>query len=123
MLTTIQKERLSVLIADLRANPELQGKDTLRPTEDTFCCLGRACNIYNPDLWQFREVSYGFLDREDTLPSEVREWYGFPRECGLEGEDFLNTKSVEDYSLTFLNDEGFTFPMIADIIQYWRDNN
>jgi hypothetical protein len=140
MLTPDQKIRLEHLIADLRANPDKQGYGRLR-SDGKFCCLGRACDLYDSQGWSstsygiyFQVKSKSVLDtittEKYTLLKEVMDFYGFPHSNGIVDED-ITDKNVngeldkdQSWSLTQLNDaEQFTFPMIADIIQYWMENN
>jgi hypothetical protein len=75
-----------------------QGTDFLR-NENTFCCLGVLCNIYNKENW--KKGIYVFNGFEhDTLPPIT-----ILQEAGLTASDAK--------SLASLNDSGKDFEFIA----------
>lgn len=54
-------------VAALRSGKYKQGYGALRPTEDTYCCLGVLCDIYAPDGWVMGAGEpYAFGRYEDT---------------------------------------------------------
>lgn len=81
-----------------------QGRKSLRPNADHFCCLGVACDINDPSLWKDPvDSGYGefdYLGHSGTLPTAVIEKYG-----------------VFQGGLPHLNDSGWTFEEIADAIE------
>lgn len=97
-------------IADLRANPHLQGREALRTKDGKFCCLGRLCEVagilFDQDRWAFGEIDeIGDKDWfNEELPSFV-----------------LNKLELDPTSggeLMEMNDhENLTFPEIADWIE------
>lgn len=107
-------------IEALRSGKYQQGTGRLR-RDDHFCCLGVLCDIVSPEKWNDDEHNW-----HNMLPSpEVMEGSGFnkysysPRipvpddyivRCG---ED-LNQNTI---ALSNLNDHGYTFNEIADLIE------
>jgi hypothetical protein len=99
-----------------------------------MCCLGVACDISGLGDWEgFGEAWYrpGMGNAEDKgLPVEVAAWLGVPtdpnfhpenpRIPGLVIKDF-GTYVDSDGTITLaqLNDSGFTFAQIADVIDYF----
>ena len=85
--------------------------------EEEYCCLGVACEVYNRyhpknkleiEEHEGEKLYNGFAL---VLPPEVEEWLGLASENG-----FFNGDGTK-YSLTQLNDAGYTFAEIADIIE------
>lgn len=84
-----------------------------------FCCLGVLCDLYGKEHsieWEeidpgqythkiFRNMYYSFLYKTGTLPLQVREW----------AELFQDTLVVN--RLAEMNDNGYTFEQIADVIE------
>jgi len=97
----------------LRSGEYQQTQERLRK-EDGFCCLGVLCDLYGKENnveWNLANNghNYEFQDKESHLPSSVIEWSG-----------------VEDHNpyiiggigtLSGLNDKGFIFNEIADLIE------
>ncbi len=79
-----------------------------------FCCLGVLCDIHSKET-NTEWLGEYYLSGGEFLPTEVREW------AGLEGRNPLipSAKIANEgpTSLTAANDDGFTFPQIADIIE------
>jgi hypothetical protein len=98
-------------IADLRANPDLQGRTYLRRTRDgKFCCMGRLCEImgieFNHDIEGY--IFYSVIEnspfsRNGQIPITVL------------GRFFLTEKDQD--TLIGMNDRGKTFAEIADWIE------
>lgn len=107
----------------LRSGNYLQGQKVLHGLDDkgrhTFCCLGVLCDLYvqaHPeDGWTRRRKTIdnqkGFTllssrQESQVLPEAVKEWAGLPTVYGP-----FNAR------LPKLNDEGYTFAELADIIE------
>lgn len=97
----------------LRSGEYTQGKDRLKTIDNTFCCLGVLCDLYSKetgDAWDFSNrdgpIYYGCIT---SLPEEVRVWAGMRTGNGLLESD--------KPSLVILNDKGWTFSDIANIIE------
>src|SRR5262245_19189887 len=105
----------------------------LHGTNDTYCCLGVACDVYmqhNEDL--IRELvgdpddpptAYNYTDLSHldssnaVLPQVVQEWLGLASNDG----DYVYESDDPEFehnttSLVSENDSGATFDKIADII-------
>jgi hypothetical protein len=91
-------------VAALRSGKYKQGKRRLKDG-DNFCCLGVLCDISKLGAWSKRDW-YGYADT--FLPYSVMKWSGVMDAMGeLEHQDELAVQ----------NDNGKTFPEIADIIE------
>lgn len=109
-------ERQKMLVDDLRANGDKQGRYGLHNKnakgEETFCCLGRACLIFvleNPGVLVIYEgpTEVQYNNCQAYLPKPVQDWFGFEEKSGW----------FNDTSLSVLNDGGKSFAEIADIIE------
>jgi hypothetical protein len=89
-------------IEALRSGKYEQAKDQLKKG-DKFCCLGVACDISKLGEWSGNE----YMDNEKSLPGMVTDWLGLTSGMGI----FYNG------CLSELNDEGYSFEKIADIIE------
>lgn len=85
-------------IEALRSGKYKQGRGALR-RGDTFCCLGVACDLIDPDAWE---------------GGEAMDWDGY-RSNGLFVPFMATSDSCE---LARLNDKGYSFDEIADFIEH-----
>ena len=101
-------------VSALRSGKYQQTKNRLH-NEYGFCCLGVLCDLYGKENnveWEISEDSgkYMFQNKGASLPSSVRKW------ADLEYLDpYVNYKKTN--TLVGLNDMGFTFNEIADLIE------
>ena len=110
----MKKEVAEKWIADLRANPDLQGKGYLEHN-DKYCCLGRLCVVLDmplPDdklvLSDHEVIAAGMYSKVGRLP------HRFP------SKNYENDNQEFGW-LSELNDNGYSFAEIADIIEkYWE---
>lgn len=114
-------------VEDLRTTQVLQARHALHRINDpsgeldSFCCLGRACVVYNfnnvnnpvaiRSLVTIDGTIMLYEEREGILPPKVREWLGLTDSLGRFDDDFGTN------SLANKNDTGFSFKEIADIIE------
>ena len=75
--------------------------------DDSYCCLGVACVIYQRMTGRDLPVFDGTWDDDESLPIEVQIWLGLRDESGM----------FEDSTLVNENDNGVRFAKIADIIE------
>ena len=110
-------------VAALRSGVYLQGRNFLNQNNELFCCLGvlsDMCAKENPLSLHVEVSSDGmvFYDHQNDLPPRsIQEWAGLDDEYGT-------LRSVKDREggrmyLSGLNDEGFTFTQIADLIEHF----
>lgn len=115
--------------AALRSGDYKQGADVLHNTSNnTYCCLGVLCDIYQREGNKFDTVSVGnwgvetdngfeilpatyFDGRCDVLPVVVMKWADISDASGEFFDDFGG-------NLAYLNDDdGLTFEEIATVIE------
>jgi len=100
----------------LRSGEYQQTQRYLR-TDNGFCCLGVLCDLYakeNNVEWNLvnNGHNYEFQDKESYLPSSVRKWAGVKSH----NADFIINETRTE-TLANLNDMGFAFNEIADVIE------
>ena len=81
-----------------------------------YCCLGVLCDISKVSKWEQDEPynRFTYLNNTWDTPDVVMEW------SGMENTDDDDRMSEED--LMGLNDKGFSFDEIADVIQMtWQE--
>ena len=122
----MKKEIAEKWVQALRSGEYKQGSDVLHNTSNnTYCCLGVLCDIYQKEGNKFNSVSEGswgvqtdngfenlpatfFDDRPDVLPEVVMKWADISCSSG----------SFGDSNLAALNDDdGYTFDEIATVIE------
>lgn len=107
----------------LRSEEFPQGGGALRSADGNYCCLGVLCEMavqegIIPAAWlQYptsADYTYGVPGDRTTgdysmgiLPNAVREWAGMSS---------TNGSIDEDVALSTLNDQGMSFPDIANLI-------
>lgn len=74
---------------------------------NSFCCLGVACDVFDPELW---EGTY-YLDNSLSLPDLVVEYFGLSN-YDVRVEYHNSSRWVSD-----LNDKGVAFSEIADLLE------
>lgn len=116
-------ENARAWVAALRSGKYKQGKGELRTKEDSYCCLGVACDLYqkaHPETqrWIKEEWVQGqqwlFEGKSGLLPASVKEWLGLRTD---EGAFYDGTPYLSHKTLTGANDTGDTFEQIADLIE------
>lgn len=114
-------------IAALRSGKYEQGSEKLRSVSG-YCCLGVLCDIYAQEhnaQWEFRgneetnlqpKDYWYFGEQSEFLPESVREW----AELNLYNP-ILRVEADEMFEVneevSTLNDEGYSFSTIADLIE------
>jgi hypothetical protein len=109
----------------LRSGKYEQGSDRLRGV-DGFCCLGVLCDIYAQEHnteWEFRgneetnlqPMDYWYYGGEsEFLPKSVMDW----AELKINNPQlFVDDEEEESFYVSHLNDNGYTFTTIADLIE------
>jgi hypothetical protein len=96
-------------VAALRSGEYKKGTRGLRsPNSEggyNYCCLGVLCNLINPNAWRHSVFSPGndFEERLSYVPDKISE------EIGL-SDDY-------QHELARLNDSGYSFAEIAEVIE------
>lgn len=96
----------------LRSGKYKQGKSCLRRA-DRYDVLGVLCDVHDPDGWGEVDPNHGGVRHRGEIGGigrEMREEFGF--------EKYVAIPEPVDGNrlLTQLNDKGYTFEQIADII-------
>lgn len=117
---TIYKERVAKLVAALRSGAYKQEIGVLH-LEDAYCVLGVACEISNLGRWEgaggspqgYRIEGLSSGGNPYGPPPKVMDYYGW----STPGADLTVPLDGRPTSLADLNDSGFTFEEIADLIE------
>ena len=112
-LTEAQKAFNRRWIEALRSGTYQQGQCLLRAfgaaqdgSEDLYCCVGVACDLYDPTAW------------EKDLVVRAWEYHGLGATVSNAGhEEFLELTGFSRLSLAQANDAGVTFEEIADALE------
>jgi hypothetical protein len=110
----------------LRSGKYEQGRGSLRTNDDTYCCLGVACDVYDPSRWDRNTYPYNewsYINFVGDLPAEVQEAFCL---VGAGGEFRDENGDIDDnvYCLAARNDapsgSSFhrNFSEIADMIEH-----
>lgn len=114
-------------IGALRSGKYEQGSEKLRSVSG-YCCLGVLCDLYAQEHnteWEFRgneetnlqPQDYWYFDKEsEFLPESVMNWAKLFRNPMLRVEDNDEMFEVNE-EVSTLNDEGYSFSTIADLIE------
>ncbi len=104
-----------------------KGTRYLRNTLDEFCCLGILCDIFKEETgkgeWHKNGTLYEFKIGSESvytmLPFSVSDWAGIKDTSGELKTPLVSKLSVqaEDEALWELNDTGYTFNEIANVIR------
>lgn len=118
----------------LRSNRYKQGQNLLA-SEGEYCCLGVLCELYNEEQKKKNKKTLQvkilpvvpgkkftckeYNGERETLPKEVRKWAGIKTPNGvmesINDDDIF--ESVPEPSLSALNDAGYSFKDIAQVIE------
>lgn len=99
----------------LQSGAFTQAQGALR-TSDGMCCMGVACELYNPRAWETQKEGVVYFMGDYQVPPEaVVDFYGLRNDTGSLK---INGKNED---LTALNDEGKSFEEIADLIEAHAD--
>lgn len=103
-------------LAALRSGDYKQGRNVLGRVDadsgEEFCCLGVLCELAEKEGVVKRKLQWDYFvygRSEHYLPESVQRWSGMD---GGRGD-----RPVAFDSLSALNDRGYTFDQIADIIE------
>ncbi len=111
----MNKDIKKLWIAALRSGEYKQGMGKLRRA-GRFCCLGVLCNLHaqaHPEIAATQKTKRRYLREEEFLPHEVREWAGLD----FRNPEVKQPRTGELTSLADLNDDGYSFDQLANIIQ------
>lgn len=109
-------ENMRKWIAALRSGEFKQGTGTLRTHDDTYCCLGVACELHRREVggkWdKFVDFQnpFSYLCARNYLPMEVMKW------LGVDHNNPMVSVLGRYHHLAILNDKGRGFKEIADAI-------
>ena len=124
-MSKLKPEIKSRWVAALRSGEYQQGIAALRPTSDTFCCLGVLCDVVMPEMgltWGKSTSRKTINGQNGNIPSLILEYisddinnhYMFNKNPCVDNKTGYEAST----SLTALNDSGnATFSQIADLIE------
>lgn len=111
----------------LRSGKYQQGNNQLRKGE-YFCCLGVLCDIHNkmtgegqwtvredPDRYYYQPSYPDSWSCSEVLPREIVQWAGLDNGNPSVGDYGCGNRTYG--SIAELNDYGYTFKSLADIIE------
>lgn len=111
-------ENVKKWVNALRSGNFSQTKSKLKD-DNGYCCLGIACELYAEENgldWKYDDLYGGYVfDGElETLPDSVVTWLGL----GTANGTFVEPeKDYQTVTLSELNDTGYDFDYIADVIE------
>jgi len=120
MKNITREEALKMWLTTLEQHPERQTISVLGRTEGKFCCLGQLCHL----LYEEDEITtskngefyfYGSDFDSELLPKEIVDFMHFFDNSGCIEED--RESDDRKYSLADMNDNGTTWPEIANFIR------
>lgn len=129
-LTEKQKQHRKVRkmwVKALRSGEYVQGQNQLctigeKGKPDMFCCLGVLCDLAvrkglvpTSQINVEHDGNMTYFDEEYRLPSKIQKWVGLSDESGTY-KDIVDEIQVRT-DLVTMNDDGFSFDKIADIIE------
>lgn len=114
---------LKSLIVALRSGEYMQAKNQLRTPDNSFCCLGVACNLHalaHPEIAAQQHNPTSYMGSVEILPFAVEDWLGFPptARCGPRVVIGGSAQVLSSH-----NDNGKTFLQIADALEIWAEKN
>ena len=105
-------------VAALRSGEYKQGQYSLRNNSNQFCCLGVLCDLYDKEQgsnsWNLLSYDYGFGHEESTEVPPFRVWSSW---AGMAEHNPVIQFPDGPQSLAELNDQGYTFEEIANLIE------
>lgn len=130
---SVNKERVQLLVDALRSGEYVQGRSMLRTLDDTYCCLGVACDVARLngvsiewektrsgcDCGDCPESSWTFDGSGEALRRRVAEWYGFHiKDNGMYADPIIGKLDNTTVSMIQANDDfSWDFNMIADAVE------
>lgn len=109
-------------VAALRSGKYGQARETLRDG-NSFCCLGVLCDLSEGGRWQgIDDLVYSDPTGRNGikyLTADVVEWSGIGSREPRVPIDCRDNADELDVGLDNLNDSGFTFAQIADVIEHF----
>lgn len=112
----------------LRSGKYEQGSEKLRSVSG-YCCLGVLCDLYSQEhdvKWEFRgneetnpqlQDYWYFGDQSEFLPESVMEWAELNLYNPLLRVEDNDEMFEVNEEVSTLNDEGYSFSTIADLIE------
>lgn len=111
-LCIMKQEIKEKWVAALRSGEYAQGRNKLKNNNDSYCCLGVLCDVYQKETGKGNWNDGTFYDGEEigtgVPPWSVINWAEMINQ---------NPDTKGGASLAELNDAGSTFDVIADVIE------
>lgn len=142
----MKNANITAWVNDLATTDAEQAQGALCYTDPegrkAYCCLGKGSTlvpglqIFEPERGDSEydtsvvKVKFGDAQEDDLAPREFMEWLGYEEgvksECAfnvfVDFPDYLtspNDTKLRYFGAADLNDAGFTFAQIADVIRYF----
>lgn len=111
------KEYPKAWIEALRSGKYRQGHSRLR-WQDRFCCLGVRCDLQDNTKW---DSDYRWDGNGGVLPDKIHKLDEFAHTDKNIALPFRSKNQQSRERLSNLNDAGFTFDQLADLIEcFWE---
>lgn len=111
------KENIQKWVEALESGKYKQGTSRLRRIDNSYCCLGVACQVALENGLEIdlrKDVDDYSYDRDScTLPKKVHNWLGIINEGGY----FGNIEFKDGSNAIRVNDAGMSFVEIAQKIR------
>jgi hypothetical protein len=99
----------------LRSGEYDQGKNALKSTDGSFCCLGVLCDLkYGKEIWKENKDCYGDYSGTYRLSPINGKGVDFPTENKRRELGISNSVMRQ---LAEMNDDDYSFEQIADVIE------
>lgn len=120
----LKPEIKNMWVEALRSGKYRQGNGALRNEHNEFCCLGVLCDLVAPDKWTESDIKginneklYASYDDEGLLPRRIVEQIAVSGSIQRNFTVNLCGGPDKGVVLSELNDNGYTFNQLADIIE------
>ena len=105
----------------LRSGKYKQAQGRLK-RKDAYCCLGVLCDLAAEQGKGAWKMSMFSTDRSGLatnmiLPPDIADWAGLSQTDPKINLDGIEAGEYTTSTISFLNDQGWTFDQIADIIE------
>lgn len=116
----MNKDVMTKWVAALRSGKYKQGQKALCTTTNKYCCLGVLCDISGLGKFGLNDTYPNlkvYLGQASAVPKPVQAWAGLQSSAG-----YFPKRVQRKTCLRRMNDDGFSFEEIANIIEkHWEE--